>query len=80
MKKILFILLLVSQLGFSQNTIRFSSGFAGYGNPFDGYYFSSDIGFDIIKGIQIAPTFTFETSSLKKRQITYYKYDIDRED
>jgi len=76
MKKILFILLFASQLSFSQNSIRLSSGFAGYGNPFDGYYFSSDIGFNILKGVQIAPTFTFVTSSLKKQQIEYYKNDI----
>jgi len=77
MKRIFFILFLVSQLSFSQSTIRLSTGFAGYGNPFDGYYFSSDLGFDVLKGIQIAPTFTFETYSLKKQQIYYYKNDID---
>ncbi len=77
MKKIFFITLLISQLTFSQNTIRLNTGFAGYGNPFDGYYFSTDIGFEILNGIQIAPTFTFETSSLKKQQIEYYKNDID---
>ena len=73
-------MLLVSQLGFSQNTIRLNTGFAGYSNPFDGYYFSSDIGFKIVKGIQIAPTFTFVTSSIKKQQIEYYKNEIDNEE
>ena len=73
-------MLLVSQLSFSQNTIRLSTGFAGYGNPFDGFYFSSDIGFKIFKGVQIAPTFTFETSSLKNQQIKYYSNEIDGEE
>ena len=80
MKQLFFIMLLVSQLGFSQNTIRLNTGFAGYGTPIDGYYFSSDIGFEILKGIQIAPTFTFETSSLKNQQIKYYKNKIDGEE
>ncbi len=77
MKKItIILLLLMSQLGYTQDlSIRTSAGFAGYGSPVDGIYFSFDIGVPIIKGVQIAPSFTF-TSNLDYNRIKYFWNDI----
>ena len=52
-------------------SVRVNTGFAGYANPFDGCYFSFDVGIPIVKGIEIAPTFTFETD-LDYNRIKYY--------
>jgi len=51
--------------------VRVNTGFAGYFTPVDGYYFSFDLGIPVVKGIEIAPTFTFETNQNFK-EIDFY--------
>jgi len=78
MKKfILLFLLAMNSVTFAQE-IRTSVGFAGYGNPFDGLYFSFDYGIPVYNGIEIAPTFTFNTN-MKYSRIQYYANDYDNE-
>lgn len=58
--------------GISQGIdIRTSAGFGGYGNPMDGFYYSFDIGFKVLNGVQVAPTFT---SSFIVRHSSVIKY------
>lgn len=54
-------------------TLKASAGFAGVGSPFDGYYFSCDIGVPVTRGIEIAPTFT-SCSDITHSEI-YYNWD-----
>ncbi len=66
MKKSVFFLMILmffASNSRAQNNIRISTGFAGFGNPFDGFYYSCDIDIKTFKGIQIAPVFTYETSA-----------------
>ncbi len=78
MKKLILLLTLaINSLIFAQE-IRTSIGFAGYGNPFDGLYFSFDYGIPVYNGIEIAPTFTFNTN-MKYSRIKYYRNDYDNE-
>jgi len=78
MKKILIILFAFTlQTTIAQDiSIRTSAGFAGYGTPFDGVYFSFDVGFPIIDGVEIAPTFTF-ASNFENHKVKYYWNDIN---
>jgi len=73
MKRLLLLIIFIAQFTNAQDvTIRTNVGFAGYGNPFDGYYFSFDVGIPIVKGVSVAPTFTFATNYDYKR-IDYSK-------
>jgi len=80
MKNKLFLLLLfIPNVFYAQDiSISTSVGFAGYGNPVDGYYFSFDVGVPIIKGIEVSPNFSF-VSNLKNKRIKYYWNSIDGE-
>lgn len=70
---ILFIVLISSNLTYSQDTsLTTGAGFAGYGNPFDGYYFSSNINFPIIKGVDLSPSFIFLSNNTNYNKVTYY--------
>ena len=77
-KKILLIILLLSSNFIIAQQIRINAGFAGYGNPFDGLYASFDVGIPIYKGIELAPTFTFNTN-IKHDKIEYYQNDYNNE-
>lgn len=70
---LLFILIVTSVLSYSQDiSITTSAGFAGYGDPFEGYYFSSDISFPILKGVAVAPSFIFMSNNKNFNKVTYY--------
>jgi len=72
MKKLVLILLLIPGVFYAQDiSITTSAGFAGYGNPVDGYYVSFNLATPIIKGIDIAPNFTF-MSNAKYNNMNYY--------
>lgn len=78
-KLLLLLLLFIPGMFYAQNiSISTSVGFAGYGSPVDGYYFSSNVGIPVIKGIEISPNFTF-VSDLKNKPIKYYWNSIDEE-
>jgi len=70
---ILFLFITLGKVLIAQNSIciRTSAGAAGFGNPLDGYYFSFDIGIPIIKGLELAPTFT-NCSNISHRDVSYY--------
>ncbi|MBN2638334.1 MAG: hypothetical protein JXR65_04535 [Bacteroidales bacterium] len=71
-KQLLLLFLFFPSVFYAQNlSVNASVGFAGYGNPVDGYYFSFNVGMPIIKGIEVSPNFTF-VSNLKNKPIEYY--------
>ena len=75
----LLVLLLVStSLLKAQNlSIRTSTGFAGFGTPVDGYYFSFDVGIPVFKGVEIAPTFAFLSKTKHKEfKMAWYQDDF----
>ncbi|MBE0651884.1 MAG: hypothetical protein IH595_13730 [Bacteroidales bacterium] len=77
--KLLLLLLFIPNVFYAQDvSIGTSVGFAGYGSPVDGYYFSFNVGVPIIKGIEVSPNFTF-VSNLKNKPIEYYWNSIDGE-
>jgi hypothetical protein len=76
----LFISIITSIITYSQDiSINTSAGFAVYGNPFDGYYFSSNISFPIIKGVDISPSFMFMSNNTNYNKVTYYWNTIHEE-
>jgi len=62
MKQIAYLFLFIPILTFAQS-LNSSLGFAGFGDPVDGYYFSFDISFPISKSFEVAPTFTFASNT-----------------
>ena len=57
---------------FSQEVkITTDYGFAGYGNPVDGYAFSFDVGIPLFKSVEIDPSFSFY-SNVKNGEIDYF--------
>ena len=56
---LLFVLILSSNIKSQDFKLTSSVGFAGYGTPFDGYFFSFDIGIPVVKSVEIVPTFSF---------------------
>lgn len=64
-------LYLLFTLGVIQaQSINTSIGFAGFGSPIDGYYFSFDYDLKLNKTFSIAPTFTF-VSNMKHKKGDY---------
>ncbi len=78
--KIIFIVLIASftflQASAQKVNFRSNIGFAGYGSPVDGYFFSFDIGIPIIKSIEIDPSFSFY-SHIKNKEISYIQNDSE---
>jgi hypothetical protein len=57
---LIFIVLLLSAHAKAQDfKLTASAGFSGYNHPFDGYFFSFDIGIPVVRSLEIVPTFSF---------------------
>ena len=72
--KVLLLFFAIAALSFqatAQVNLRTSTGFAGYGSPIDGFFFSFDIGFPTVKGIEVNPSFTFHTNA-KHEDLFYF--------
>jgi hypothetical protein len=80
--RIFFVLLIAAFTSFqldAQNVkFRSNIGFAGYADPFDGYFFSFDIGIPIIKSLELDPSFSFY-SDVKEKNISYIWNEFDHE-
>ncbi len=71
-KQFIIIFLLIGKITFAQDfSIDINTGFAGFGNPFDGYYLSSSLKLPVFKGCQLSPRFMF-VSNMNNNNIKYY--------
>lgn len=56
-------MLIIANTAISQNLrLNTNVGFAGYGHPFDGYFFAFDVAIPVCKFIEIDTTFSFHSN------------------